>query len=151
MARDYSKEFQSRNERAMAAGFKSYSQQRRQGGRGAPKRYGSFGASTPGSRPHASRRIHDAVGYQTETADDWEDHVFASSRVDRARYSNSRRELQVAWTNAPSGHPYPPYIYDGVDPATWTNFQLSGSAGSYVNTNLNNFPYRPAPDAIGTF
>jgi len=149
--RDYSKELQARNQRAAAAGFTSYSQMRRQGGKAAPTRYGSFGAATPGARPHGARRIHDAVGYGEEEADDWEVSSFASSRVDRARYSNSRRELQVFWTNAPSGEPYPPYIYDAVDPATWTNFRLAGSPGRYVTTNLDNFPFRKAPDVIGDF
>jgi hypothetical protein len=83
--------------------------------------------------------------------EDWESAVFDSSRVDRARYSNSRRELQVFWTNAPPGQPYPPYIYDAVDPATWTGFRSAGSPGSFINHTLNNFPYRPAPDIIGQF
>lgn len=146
--RDYSQEFQSRNQRAISAGFKSYSHQRRSAG---TRRYGSAGSITPGAAPHGQRRIHDAVGYQTEVEEDWEVSNFGSSRVDRARYSPSRRELQVFWTNAPPGTPYPPYIYDAVDPATWQNFRGSGSPGSYVNTNLNNFPYRPAPDVIGDF
>jgi hypothetical protein len=149
--RDYSKEFQSRNQRAVSAGFSSYSQMRRAGGAKAPSRYGSFGASTPGARPHASRRIHDAVGYDEDFAQDWEVQGFSSTRVDRARYSAERRELQVFWTNAPSGEPYPPYIYDAVDPATWQNFVISGSPGRYVTTNLDNFPFRKAPDLIGEF
>jgi hypothetical protein len=143
--RDYAGEYARRAQRAMEAGYTGYGQQRRM------QRYGPLGAATPGVRPSAAHRIQDAVGYQDEVEEDWEFASFASSRVDRARYSPSRRELQVAWTNAPSGVPYSPYIYDGVDPATWTNFRLAGSAGSYVNTNLNNFPYRSAPDTIGDY
>jgi len=142
--RDYAAEYSRRAQRAAAAGFQSYGQMRK------ANRYGTTGATTPGALPHGGHRIHDAVGYQEEVEEDWEDAAFASSRVNRARYSPSRRELQVAWQNAPDGVPYPPYIYDGVDPATWTNFRISGSPGRYVNL-LNNFPYRPAPDAMGTF
>lgn len=143
--RDYAAEYARRMHKAVEAGFTGYGQQRRMSS------YGVTGSMTPGVRPRGGHRIQDAVGYQDEVEEDWEDAAFASSRVDRARYSPSRRELQVAWRNAPSGSPYPPYIYDGVDPATWTNFRLAGSPGSYVNSDLNHFPYRSAPDAIGTF
>lgn len=142
--RDYAAEYARRARRATEAGFKSYAEQRRS----TQGRFGTTGAATPGARPHATRRIHDAVAYQTEVAEDWEEASFDSSRVSHARYSPSRRELQVWWVNAPSGQPYPPYIYDGVDPATWTNFQLSGSPGGFVNSDLNHFPYRPAPDLV---
>jgi hypothetical protein len=113
--------------------------------------FGTTGSGTPGARPHATRRILDAVGYGQDFTEDWEERAFSSSRVDRARYSEERRELQVFWTNAPPGVPYPPYVYAGVDPATWTNFTLSGSPGRYVNTNLNHFPYNKAPHLIGEF
>ena len=144
MARDYSREFRSRNQRAQAAGFASYGHMRK------AARYGLTGSSTPGVRPRSERRIHDAVGYEPDFAQDWQEHSFTSTRVDRARYSSSRRELQVFWTNAPPGVPYPPYVYDAVDPATWSNFILSGSAGRYVE-QLNSFPYRPAPEIMGEF
>jgi hypothetical protein len=143
--RDYAAEYARRASKATEAGFQSYAAQRR------ANRYGVTGAQSPGALPHGSRRIHDAVGYQEEVEEDWEESAFDSTRVDRARYSNSRRELQVFWTNAPSGLPYPPYIYDGVDPATWTNFRLAGSPGQYVSNTLDHFPYRPAPDVRGTW
>lgn len=144
-ARNYAAEYAARAARAVSAGFRGYGEQRR------ASRFGPAGESTPGARPRGPRRVHDAVGYQTEVEEDWEQSDFSSSRVSRARYSPSRFELQVFWTNAPPGIPYPPYIYDGVDPATWTNFRLSGSPGRYVSSTLDNFPYRPAPDVIGDF
>jgi hypothetical protein len=145
MARDYAAEYRRRQERAIAAGFTGYGQMRRQ-----PK-YGPVGATTPGARPHARRRIHDAVAVGQDIEEDWQEAAFGSSRVDRARYSPSRRELHVFWTNAPPGQPYPPYIYDAVDPATWDGFRSAGSAGRFINHTLNSFPYRPAPEIIGQF
>jgi hypothetical protein len=143
--RDYAAEYARRAQRATEAGFSGYGAQRR------ASRYGITGAETPGAAPLGGHRIHDAVGYQDEVEEDWEDASFESSRVNRARYSPSRRELQVAWQNAPSGVPYPPYVYDGVDPATWTNFRLAGSPGRYVTNPLGSFPYRPAPDVMSDF
>lgn len=92
------------------------------------------------------RRVHEAVATFDDDTDDWDHHSFGSSRVSSARYSDSRQQLVVAWTNAPSGEPYPPYIYDGVPPSVWTAFRDAGSAGQYVNYALNTFPYRPAPE-----
>jgi hypothetical protein len=93
----------------------------------------------------ARRRVHEAVTTFEDPLEDWEYHSFGSSRVNAARYSASRRQLLVDWANAPGGTPYPPYIYDAVPPAVWTGFRTAGSAGSYVNSTLNTFPYRPAP------
>ena len=95
------------------------------------------------------RRIHEAVAVFPDEVDDWEGHHFGSSRVAAARYSEARRQLVVAWTNEPKGPPYPPYIYDGVPPAVWTEFREAGSAGQYVNYSLNTYPYRPAPEELG--
>ena len=78
------------------------------------------------------RRIHEAVTVFPEEVDDWEGH-----------------HLVVEWTNEPKGPPYPPYIYDGVPPAVWTEFREAGSAGQYVNYSLNTYPYRPAPEELG--
>ena len=136
MARDYGSEYARRNERARAAGYESYGHQRRFGN--APQ--------SVGTRVHQRRRVHEAVGVGTEQLDDWQLAHFGSSRVDRARYSASRRELQVHWTNSPSGVPYPPYIYDAVDQAVWSSFQASGSPGSFINHTLNSYPYRPAAE-----
>jgi hypothetical protein len=86
------------------------------------------------------RRIHEAVATWDDDTDDWEDAEFSSSRVASARYSQSRQQLFVTWSNG-----YVPYIYDGIPPAVWTGFRTAGSAGRYVNHTLNTFPYRPAP------
>jgi hypothetical protein len=94
------------------------------------------------------RRVHEAVATFDDPIEDWEYHQFGSSRVNAARYSVSRRQLIVDWANAPGGSPYPPYIYDGVPPAVWTGFQTSGSAGNYVNSTLNTFPYRPTSEQV---
>jgi hypothetical protein len=114
-------------------------------------RYGPTGQATPGVLPHGQHRVHDAVGTDPDLIEDWETFSFASSRVDRARYSPSRQELQVFWVNAPQGVPYVPYAYDAVDQVTWSNFCGAGSPGRFVNTNLNNFPLRRAPEVMGEF
>lgn len=92
------------------------------------------------------RRIHEAVATDPTAVDDWDYAIFSSSRCERARYSPSRRELQMYWTNAPDGSPYPPYVYDAVPPAVWQGLTGAGSPGRYVNTTLNTYPYRPAPE-----
>ena len=116
------------------------------------RKYGETGRSsgTPGPGPDLDptsqrRRIHEAVATWSNEIDDWEYHDFGSSRVNDARYSESRRLLLVDWTNAPGGSPYPPYFYDDVPPAVWTGLCTAGSAGRYVNHTLNMFGYRPAP------
>lgn len=55
------------------------------------------------------------------------------------------------WTNAPSGVPYSPYVYDAVDPAVWQSFEGASSPGGFVNHTLNSYPYRPAPALRGVF
>ena len=147
MARDYAAEYAARTERARAGGYSSYSHQRRSQ---SLARHGAAPSSV-GVRHHQRRRVHDAVAVDYEDLEDWESAAFGSSRVDRARYSPSRRELQVAWTNAPGGHPYPPYVYDAVDPAVWSSFAAAGSPGSFVNNVLNGYPYRPAPEVASDF
>lgn len=148
MARNYAEEYRRRNQRAQEQGFTSYAQRRRIANL---PRYGGAGFSQPGTRVRGRRRVHDAVGVGEDVYEDWELTAFASSRVDRARYSPSRRELQVMWVNAPGGVPYPPYIYDAVDQAVWSSFQTSGSPGRFVNNTLNQYPYRPEPGLRGLF
>jgi len=92
------------------------------------------------------RRVHEAVATTDEDIDDWDEFGFDSSRVWSGRYSPSRRQLVVHWTNDPDGGKYPPYIYDAIPPAVWTGFRTAGSPGRYVNATLNTFPYRPAPE-----
>jgi hypothetical protein len=70
--------------------------------------------------------------------DDWEEDYFTSSRVSSGRYSPSRRQLILEWTNGRQ-----PYVYDAVPPAVWTGFRSAGSHGQFVNHTLNTFPYRP--------
>jgi hypothetical protein len=86
----------------------------------------------------ARRRIHEAVVTFPEDIDDWEEDYFASSRVSSGRYSPSRRQLILEWTNGRQ-----PYVYDAIPPAVWTGFRSAGSQGQFVNHTLNTFPYRP--------
>jgi hypothetical protein len=106
------------------------------------KRYGSTARSSPIPGPDldttsAKRRLHEAVIVDADV-EDWEEHVFGSSRVSTASYSPSRHQLIVEWANG-----YTPYVYDAVPPAVWSGFRSAGSAGQYVNHTLNQFPYRP--------
>jgi hypothetical protein len=95
------------------------------------------------------RRVHEAVAVFDDPVEDWEYHQFGSSRVNAARYSQSRRQLIVDWANSPGGAPpYPAYVYDAVPPAVWTGFRTAGSAGNFVNTTLNTFPYRPTSQTV---
>lgn len=142
--RDYSREYQARSARAVTSGFTGYGHQRRHGAKGRS----SPGATGDLDTTSVRRRVHEAVATFDDPIEDWEYHQFGSSRVNAARYSPSRRQLLVDWTNAPGGTPYPPYVYDAVPPAVWTGFRTSGSAGNYVNTTLNTFPYRPTTEQV---
>jgi hypothetical protein len=108
------------------------------------RRYGPTARSSGmGSGPDldttsARRRIHEAVATFVDDIDDWEDEAFTSRRVAQARYSPSRRQLVVDWTNG-----RPSYVFDAIPPAVWTGFRTAGSAGQFVNHTLNTFPYRP--------
>lgn len=108
------------------------------------RKYGNTARSSDmGSGPDldttsARRRIHEAVVTFPEDVDDWEEEFFASSRVSQARYSPSRRQLVVDWTNG-----RPTYVFDAIPPAAWTGLRSAGSAGQFVNHTLNTFPYRP--------
>ena len=151
MARDYAAEYARRKSRALGEGFSSFWQKRLAPNKGR-HRYGSTARSSDmGAGPDLDptsvrRRVREAVATFPETAEDWEFAAFGSTRVNAARYSPSRQQLVVGWTNAPGGIPYPPYIYDAVPPAVWTGFRTAGSAGRFVNHTLNTFPYRPAPE-----
>ena len=107
-------------------------------------RYGPTGrASDMGAGPDLDttsvrRRIHEAVAVFTDEVDDWERWDFDSSRVASAQFSPARRQLIVSWTNGRQ-----PYIYDAVPPVVWSGFIEAGSAGRFVNTTLNTYPYRP--------
>jgi KTSC domain-containing protein len=146
MARNYAAEYQRRQERARGLGFTGYSHRRRYG---LTARSSDMGMSGPDlDTTSVRRRVREAVATFPEGADDWDTSFFDSTRVASARYSRSRQQLVVHWTNAPEGVPYAPYIYDAVPPAVWTGFRSAGSAGRFVNTTLNTFPYRPAPEEI---
>ena len=141
MARDYRKEYQARQARAREAGFGSYHRRRY----GATARSSDMGAAPDLDTTSVRRRVREAVATWTDNIDDWEYQAFGSSRCNAARYSPSRQQLVMDWTNAPGGTPYPPYIYDAVPPAVWTGLRTAGSAGQFVNHTLNTYPYRPAP------
>jgi hypothetical protein len=164
MARDTRSVYQRRNERAIAQGFSGYGAMRAH-----KRKYGETARSSPVGRQMGGdldttsvrRRIHEAVatwdnrgggavnGPDGEEIDDWEFHSFSSSRCNAARYSPSRQQLIMDWTNSPGGPPpYPAYIYDAVPPAVWTGLRTAGSAGRFVNHTLNTFPYRPTGQTV---
>lgn len=105
---------------------------------GATARSSDMGAVGDLDTTSARRRIHEAVLTFPDDVDDWEDEWFNSSRCASARYSPSRRQLVMEWTNGKQA-----YVYDAIPPAVWTGLRQAGSAGQYVNHTLNTFPYRP--------
>lgn len=139
--RDYSREYQQRQTRARELGFSGYHQRRY----GPTARSSGMGAGPDLDTTSVRRRIHEAVAVSPEESEDWEHWSFDSTRVAAARYSPSRQQLVVLWTNDPSGTRYPSYIYDAIPQPVWTGFTSAGSAGQYVNYALNTYPYRPAP------
>lgn len=146
--RNYRAEYEARKRRAQAGGFSGYGAQRRFRRYGETARSSDFG-NMDLDTTSVRRRVHEAVATWDDDIDDWEYHTFASSRCNAARYSPSRRQLIMDWTNSPGGPPpYPAYIYDAVPPAVWTGLQTAGSAGRFVNHTLNTFPYRPTGQTV---
>ena len=109
-------------------------------GHGATGRTSGMGPAPDLDTTGVRRRVYEpAIVFEEDvTADDWEEDSFSSSRVASGRYSPSRRELIVEWTNGRQ-----PYRYTAVPPAVWTGFRGSGSQGQFVNHTLNTFPYGP--------
>jgi len=148
-ARNYAAEYARRSQRAVAQGYQGYGHYRRSA-------HGAKGKSSPGvvdiDRTSTRKRIHEQVAiYDADFEDDWQRASFGSSRVNAAMYSPSRQELRVEWVNGPGGVPYPPYVYDAVGFAVWEEFRSAGSPGRFVNSTLNSFPYRPAPEFASEF
>jgi hypothetical protein len=109
---------------------------------GATGRSSDAGAVGDLDTTSARRRVHEAVTT-------FEDPLGTGSTTSSER-SCERRPLQPLPASVAGGltnarwDPYPPY-HLMRSPAVWTGFRTAGSAGSYVNSTLNTFPYRPAP------
>ena len=64
---------------------------------------------------------------------------FDSSRVREAAYDPNNDRLFVVFVKPqPVGTPW---VYNGVPPNVWRNFQRSASPGRYVNRVLNGYDY----------